>query len=168
MTFGLLTLVYPFALIYAAASDMRAFRIPNWVSLLLAGAYAPIAFLAGTPTPEIAQGLVLGFTVLAAGFGLFAVRVIGGGDAKLLAATSVWVGHTAILNFLIIMGLAGALLSVALLSFRAIPIQPFYVRIEWLMRLHEARAGAPYGLAIAVAGVAVFPQTRLFAYAFGL
>lgn len=158
----ILLAVFPACLIYAALSDVRSFRIPNWVSIVLVVAYPIAALYGGMAASEIGQGFLIGFGVLVIGFGLFAANVIGGGDAKLLAAASIWVGPSVLLDFLVIMGLAGGVLTLAILSFRSSPIQPFYVRIGWLMRLHEARAGAPYGLAIAAAGVIIAPDTHIF------
>ena len=168
MGIGLLTLIFPFGLIYAALSDVSSFRIPNWLSIALVAAFPVVALACGMPVSQIGLGLLTAFGMLAVGFALFALNVFGGGDAKLLAAAAAWVGPGALLSFLIMTALAGGLVTLAILGFRTTPIQPFYVRIGWLMRLHEARAGAPYGLAIAIGGVIVFSQTPLFAYAFGL
>ena len=79
-------------LIYAACSDIARLIIPNWVSIALACIF-PIAALASGMAPlEIGMHLAFGAAVLVVGFFLFSGNIIGGGDAKLFAATAVWTG----------------------------------------------------------------------------
>jgi prepilin peptidase CpaA len=158
---------FPAALIIAALNDIYEFKIPNWVSIVLFVAYfaAGLGFSAGADI--LVEGAILACAALVAGFALFALRIVGGGDAKLLAACAPWIGFAALPAFLVYVALSGAALSIALLVFRRIPAPPFYEQTPWLLRLHQRPKDIPYGVAIAAGGLLSFSQTPLFQLAFG-
>jgi prepilin peptidase CpaA len=158
---------FPAALLVAAANDIYEFKIPNWVSLALFLAFFGAAASIGAPGKLVLEGFLLGLGGLAIGFALFAARIVGGGDAKLLAATAPWIGVASLMNFLLNMALAGAVLAVALLIFRKTPLLPIYAQAPWVMRLHQKPKDIPYAVAIAAGGLATFPSTPLFLAAFG-
>jgi prepilin peptidase CpaA len=158
---------FPAALIIAALNDIYEFKIPNWVSIVLFGAYIVAGVGLGSGADVLVEGLLLGCAALAIGFSLFALRIIGGGDAKLLAACAPWIGLSALGSFMVNVALAGAALAVALLLFRRMPALPFYAQTPWLMRLYQRPKDIPYGVAIAVGGLLSFSQTPLFQLAFG-
>ena len=76
--------------IYAALSDAARLIIPNWISIALAVIFPVSALILGAPPLTVGLHVVFGFGVLAIGFVLFQFNIIGGGDAKLLAAVSIW------------------------------------------------------------------------------
>ncbi|MEC9435536.1 MAG: prepilin peptidase [Pseudomonadota bacterium] len=77
-------------LVAAAVWDLRRMRIPNWLNALMALIFAVVGPL--TLSPEaLGWRVLLALVVLAAGFGLFALRRMGGGDVKMLAACALWV-----------------------------------------------------------------------------
>ncbi len=158
---------FPAALIIAALNDIYEFKIPNWISITLIGAYFAAGLGLGADVSVMVEGAILGCAALAAGFALFALRIVGGGDAKLLAACAPWIGLSALSAFLVYVALAGAALALALLAFRRMPAAPFYEQAPWLMRLHQRPKDIPYGVAIAAGGLLSFPQTPLFQLAFG-
>ena len=158
---------FPAALIIAAATDLHDFKIPNWISIVLVGAYFAAAAVVGAPLRVVFEGALLGGAVLGVGFVLFAVRFFGGGDAKLLAATAPWVGLAGFVDFVMSMAIIGGVFAVLLISFRRAPPLPVYAQAPWLMRLHQNRNEIPYGVAIAAAGLLNFPQTPFFKIAFG-
>jgi prepilin peptidase CpaA len=137
-TYGLLALL-AIALLAAALSDWRHRLIRNRLTGAIA-AGAPLFWLAcGTaPWPGIAIQLALALLVLAVCAALFAARMLGGGDAKLLAALALWVPPAAFAELLLVMALAGGLLAGAMLVTRR-------------------RASVPYGIAIAAGGLWVLP-----------
>lgn len=163
----LLLAVLPASLIVAALNDIYEFKIPNWISVILIAAFPLAVVVAGAPLELIWQGFVVGFAVLVVGFILFALKVTGGGDAKLLAAAAPWFGFEAQLLYILFVGLAGGLLALAILSFRSSPILPIYARYNWLMQLHESENGLPYGVAIAAGGIFAFSEAPLFLKVFG-
>jgi prepilin peptidase CpaA len=158
---------FPAALLIAAANDLYEFKVPNWVSGALFGAFYLAAALLEAPLSLIVEGTLLAFGVLAFGFCLFAFRILGGGDAKLLAAVAPWIGVAGLMGFLVNMAFAGAALAVALLLFRRSPMLPIYAQTPWIMRLHQKPKDIPYAVAIASGGLISFPHTQLFAAAFG-
>jgi prepilin peptidase CpaA len=96
-------------------------------------------------------------------FAMFAFNWIGGGDAKLAAATALWLGFGSLMEYLLFAAVAGGLLTLAILSLRKLPMPSFAMGWAWLSRLHDHRSGVPYGIALAGAGLAVYPQSPLLA-----
>ena len=166
--FGYLTLfVFPACLLAAAAYDVSSFRIPNFLPAIVAATYLPAAFLAGLPIDEIAIGLGLGVGFLVLGMVLFALRWFGGGDAKLLAAAAPWMGFGHVLDYVVTVALVGGVVVLGLLFFRSIPLPAFAAQRDWVMRLHSTKEGVPYGVALAVAGLILYPQTALYLHMAG-
>lgn len=158
----LLCLLFPAMAILAAAYDASSMTIPNWISIVLALSYVPVAFIVGLPVVDIIWSVGLGVIALVIGIALFAFRVLGGGDAKLLAASAMWVGLNGLLPFLLYTALAGGALSLFLLMARKwMPLMPVVVGPQWIQRLLEPKGDIPYGIAIAIGAVFVYPQTAL-------
>ena len=154
--------VFPALMIFAALSDLFTMTISNRISLALVAIFVPVAVLAGLPGQEIAIHLACGFGVLVLTFAMFAFGWIGGGDAKLAAATAVWLGWQHLGDFGLQTALFGGMLTLAILSARQMPLPAMAVRFEWMGRLHDRKAGVPYGIALAVAGLLIFPETGLW------
>jgi prepilin peptidase CpaA len=166
--FGLLaTGLFPIALVYAGICDLRRFEIPNWVSVVLFLGFFPIALIVGWDGPALLDHLLAGCAMLALGFFLFAGSVIGGGDAKLLAAVAVWTGWALLPAFLVVMALSGGVIAVFLIVFRHIPLPAGAARIGWLRGLHEKRKDVPYAVAIAAGGLFVYSNLGIFVSAGG-
>lgn len=158
----ILLFIFPALVIVAGVHDLTTMKIPNWISLALVTVFFPVAFLVGLPWQDILLSMALAVGVLVVGFVLFALRVIGGGDAKLLAAATLWVGVTSVLHFFLYIALAGGALSLLLIIsrrwFQYLPV----ARIpNWLSRLMDPEGDIPYGVAIAVAAALVFPSSFL-------
>jgi len=163
-----LSIVFVGLVLTAALEDALSFTIPNWVSLALLAAFGPAAFAVGMPLPAMALNLGVGIAALAAGMLMFALRWLGGGDAKLLAAVSLWLGWTALPAFLIGTAMAGGALAIMLLTLRSASLRPLILLgPRWVNRLAEPGEGVPYGVAIAVGAFAAMPLT-LFGAALGL
>ena len=111
---SLLLFVFPLGMAYAAAFDILTMRIPNGVSLGIAAAFLVVAPIAAMPMREMLMHLLVGAAVLIAGMILFSLRFVGGGDAKLLAAASLWIGAEQLLPFLIYVTLFGGVLALLL------------------------------------------------------
>ncbi|MDZ7629623.1 MAG: prepilin peptidase [Parvularculaceae bacterium] len=158
---------FPAALIIAALNDIYEFKIPNWISIVLIAAYGAAGVGLAAPGDMLLEGLLLGCAALVAGFALFALRIIGGGDAKLLAASAPWIGLSSLGSFMIYVAIAGGALALALIVFRRLPALPAYAQAPWLVRLHQRPKDIPYGVAIAAGGLLSFSQTPLFQLAFG-
>lgn len=139
-------------LIFAACSDVATMKIPNWVSIALAALFPVVALSTGMPLAEIGWHLLFGAAVLLIGFMLFQVGMMGGGDAKLIAAAALWTGVMGFLPFLMWTFVAGGFLALILLVTRKI-VKPDEERPAFVNRLLKPRGGIPYGVAIMTGGL---------------
>lgn len=160
-----LLLIFPALMAYAAASDLLTMTIPNRVSLALVAGFSAFAVMAGLGPWEVLMHLAAGALVLMVCFGLFAAGWIGGGDAKLAAATALWLGFGSLVDYLTLSAIGGGVLTLGLLAMRQVPLPAFAVNWNWLARLHDHRTGVPYGIALAGAAMAVYPHSMLVAAA---
>lgn len=158
----LLLLFFPAIMAFAGFSDMFTMTIPNRVSILLVAGFIALAILSGMPLKSIGLHVAAGMLVLVITFGLFAAGWIGGGDAKLAAATAMWCGTAVLMDYLLLACIFGGVLTIALLVMRSSVPQYVTSRIEWLSRLHQPKCGIPYGIALAAAGLMVYPQTEIW------
>ena len=106
-----LLIVFPALMAYAAASDLLTMRIPNWLSLALVAAFAFIVAAGGLPWEALPMHAAAAALVLAVCFALFAFGWMGGGDAKLAAATALWLGFPSLMDYLLMAALAGGVLT---------------------------------------------------------
>ena len=88
---------------------------------------------------------------------------IGGGDANLFAATSLWLGPDFMLQYAIYAALLGGALTLLILFLRSVPLPATLYAQGWLARLHSPKEGIPYGIALAAAGLLVYPETPFMA-----
>ena len=159
LTDAIRLLLFPALIAFAASSDLLTMTISNRISLALAGGFVALAALNGLSLHDIAMHIGAGAVVLAAGFTCFAFGWIGGGDAKLAAATALWFGFSYLLDYLVYASLFGGALTLLLIQFRLLPLPAPLARHQWIMRLHEKGGGVPYGIALAAAALVVYPKT---------
>jgi prepilin peptidase CpaA len=155
MASSLAITAYAVALAAAAASDLVRYEIPPGLSPALAALYLwPAATMPlGTTLAHVAAG----GSVLVATTLCFYGGVMGGGDAKLIAAVAVWLGWRNLVPFVLLTALAGAVLGLVLLALRrTLPRPPRAGR--WYSRVLAPRAGVPYAIAIATAGLVLLPR----------
>ncbi|MBB4002677.1 A24 family peptidase [Aurantimonas endophytica] len=158
MLAALLILTFPIAMIYAAMSDLVSMTIANRVSLALVAAFPLAALMIGLPGSAIGAHFVVGIACLVVTFGMFAAGWMGGGDAKLLAATALWLGPTpALAQYLLFGAVFGGVLTVAILLSRA-SLAPV-TGIVFVDRLLSRDTGIPYGIALGAAGLTVFADS---------
>lgn len=160
MLTSLLCLLFPLLLIYAAWHDVSTMWIPNWVSIVLAVAFVPAAMAAGLGAEEIGRHLLFGAAVLLICTALFYLNVFGGGDAKVIAAASLWIGLGAAAPFAFWMAAAGGVLAGGLLVLRKMKVQSTKA---WAARLLSPAEGAPYAVAIAVGAIVAAPFSPVLA-----
>lgn len=152
--------LFPVMLAFAAFSDLFTMTIANRVSLILVGGFFGLALLTGMSTHDMLSHAGAGAAVLIVAFICFTQGWIGGGDAKLAAATVLWLGVGHLADYLIYASLLGGALTMALIHFRTMPMPHMLMGREWAERLHRQDAGIPYGIALAVAALVVYPQTE--------
>ena len=127
-------------LIVAAAGDLRTRTIPNWLNGAIALGAISFWIVSGIdPWPDMASRLAVAAVV----FVLFAIAfrfgAMGGGDVKMVTALSLWLPLGAVIKLLVIMSLAGGVLTVAML-------------IRHRRAKAENALEIPYGVAIAFGG----------------
>lgn len=152
-------LLFPALMAFAASSDLFTMTISNRLSLLLASSFFLLALITGMNFGIIGMHLAAGALVLAVCFGFFAMGWIGGGDAKLAAATALWFGFEHLLDYMISASLLGGVLTLLLLQFRKLPLPVVLECQPWIQRLHAKGGGVPYGIALAAAALAIYPKT---------
>ena len=157
----LLLSILPALAIAAGLSDLTTMRIPNWLSAALVLTFFPAALAVGLPLQVVGIHVAVAFAALLAGMLLFGFRVIGGGDAKLMAATCLWLGVAGSLHFLVWTGLFGGVLSLALIVARKDIAPHFAGAPHWVETLMEPRGDIPYGVAIAAGALMAFPASGL-------
>lgn len=152
-------MLFPALMAFAASSDLLTMTISNRVSLILAGAFFALALWSGMAWWDVLTHVGAALVVLVVAFGFFSRGWIGGGDAKLAAATALWLGFDHLLPYLIYASLFGGALTLILIQFRLAPLPGVLARQEWVQRLHDKDGGVPYGIALAAAALAVYPET---------
>jgi prepilin peptidase CpaA len=155
----LLFVLFPAAMTCAAFSDLGTMTISNKLSLALIAGFALLAPVVGMDWPTLGMHLAAGGVVLAVSFTFFALGWIGGGDAKFAAATALWLGWAHLVEFLGLAAVFGGILTLVILSFRRSVLPAFVITQPWVQRLHDEKAGVPYGVALAAAGLVMYPDT---------
>jgi prepilin peptidase CpaA len=153
-------MLFPALMAFAAASDLITMTISNRVSLALAAGFMALALLGGMALPDILSHVGAGATVLVAAFICFALGWVGGGDAKVAAAAALWFGFSHLLNYLLYASLFGGALTLLLLQFRQWPLPYQLAGQTWLLKLHAKESGIPYGIALAIGALMVYPETE--------
>jgi len=151
-------LVFPALAIVAALKDATSYTIPNWISLALLAGFLPVIFLVGLPLSVVGASLLVTVVALLVGMGMFALGWIGGGDAKFLAAASLWLGVSGAPQFLLVTALCGGALSLSLMALRSVWLRPLAAQgPSWVGRLATPKADCPYGVAICAGALFAFP-----------
>ena len=153
-------LLFPALMAFVAASDLFTMTISNRVSLALAAGFLALALLSGMPFLDILSHIGAGAAVLVVAFACFAMGWVGGGDAKVAAGVALWFGFGHLLDYLVYASLFGGALTLLLLKFRQWPLPYPLAGQAWLNRLHDRQSGIPYGIALAVGALIIYPQTE--------
>jgi len=164
----LVIVVLPALLALAAGWDLASFTIPNLLQAALLAVFVVFVLTSGMSQVAIGWHLLAGLLGLAVGFTLFALGYIGGGDAKLFACVALWLGFHDLASYALLASLAGGVLTLSLLAVRRLPLPAILTTHNWLLRLHDERAGIPYGVALAAAAFFIIPQTEIFRLAAGV
>jgi prepilin peptidase CpaA len=152
-------ILFPTLMAFAAVSDLLTMTISNRVPIILAGGFLGLALAVGMPAIDILSHAGAGALILVLSFGCFIRGWIGGGVAKLAAASALWLGFDHLLSYLVSASLLGGALTLALLQFRLVPLPALLAGQTWLCRLHQRDGDIPYGIALAAGALAVYPDT---------
>jgi prepilin peptidase CpaA len=153
-------LLFPALMAFAAASDLFTMTISNRVSLALVAGFLVLALLTGMGLHDILSHVGAGAAVLAVAFACFAMGWVGGGDAKVAAGAALWFGFGHLLDYLLYASLFGGGLTLLLLQFRQWPLPYALAGQTWLLKLHAKESGIPYGIALAIGALMIYPETE--------
>lgn len=133
-------------LVSAGIEDARIREIANWKNAAIAIA-APVFWWASGLSlwPDMAMQLLLATIVFAVFCGVFAMGWMGGGDVKLIAALSLWLPFARFIDMIMIMSIAGGVVTLVMVIERAI-------------KRHSGAIEVPYGVAIAIAALLVLRE----------
>jgi prepilin peptidase CpaA len=164
MIVSLLLIAVVALLLLATYTDVTMLRIPNLLSLAVAVIAVVFAAVATPSLHDFLMHLLAGVVVIVVGFALFAVGLkFGGGDAKLLAALSIWLGFAALPVFLIVMSLVGGVVAITVFALRHFGIPVWLSAHGWripALELDEKKSYVPYAPAMTAAFIYVALATR--------
>ena len=153
----------PALLIIAGMKDLTSMKIPNWISMGLIAGFLPAALSVGLSLEMIAIHLGVALVALFVGMGMFALRWVGGGDAKVIAASCLWLGLQGSGMFLLWTGMMGGIFCLFLL-FARFHSRPYLVGAPgWVVHLMEPKGDIPYGVAICAGALMAYPASPLLA-----
>ncbi|MEL6529201.1 MAG: prepilin peptidase [Pseudomonadota bacterium] len=138
--YGLL-IALAIALVFAACTDIKRRQIDNWLNAAIALGAPVFWWTSGLALwPDVALQFAVAIGAFALLSILFALRMMGGGDVKLLTALALWIEPGAFLQLLIIMAIAGGVLTIVMGAYHFLQNQ-------------KERLAIPYGVAIAFGGL---------------
>ena len=148
-------------LIAAAIIDVRTFTISNGLNLTVA-LLAPLYWWSiGLPLwPDAAIQVAVAATVFAVLAATFYMGMMGGGDVKLAAALALWFRPFTTLKILVIMSLAGGLLTLIVLA-----VHKKRAKAPISGDSPAAKPEVPYGVAIAIGALWILAQRFLNQFA---
>ncbi len=158
-----LFLMFPAAMALAGAMDLFTMTIPNRITVGLVVAFVVAAIAAPLGWHQLASHVGAGALMLVIGIFMFSRGWFGGGDAKLLAAAALWFGFENLLQYLIMVSISGGALVLAILFYRSMALPLWMHDEKWAVRLHTKAGGIPYGIALAAAGLWLYPSSTWFA-----
>ena len=134
------------ALVVAASTDIRRREIDNTLTAAIALTAPLFWWASGLPLwPDVAWQIGLMAIALAVLTGLFAAGMMGGGDVKLLVALALWIQPLWFMRLLVVMALAGGVLTLAMALWHFAPHRKALRSASKLQ--------VPYGVAISGAGL---------------
>lgn len=155
-------ILFPFLVSYAAASDLLTMKISNSVNGCIFFSFIYFAVASGMSAEVLAWHVCAGVLTLAVSFGMFARGWIGGGDAKLAAATALWLGLAHLGDFIIIASVLGGMLTLAIVYARSFPLPAASIHLPFVTHLHSAKTDIPYGIALSAAALIVMSHAAGF------
>lgn len=157
----IITAVFGLCMLMAAYKDLTSYTIPNVISLVLLGSFFALAPFMGLTWAEFGTHIAMFSGSLAVMMAMFAFGWIGGGDAKLFAATAIWWMPYDLLTYSLYTAMAGGALALVLVTSRTF----LPVRVQtagWVHTLLRDEKKMPYGLALAFAAMITLPMSQIY------
>lgn len=162
-----IVIIFAGCMLAASWSDMTSMTIPNWISLVLIAGFFVVIPFAWPGWAGFGTHLLVGLLFFCIGVAMFAMGWMGGGDAKLLAATSLWWVWPDVPYYLVYTAVAGGVLALFLiLGRRFLPVK--LLTTDWMHRLFKDEKRMPYGLALAFGALVTLPLSEIWRNAGGL
>ena len=138
----------------SAWSDVKRLTIPNMYVALIAVAFVPAfivaKFFAGDASIFNSALNHFGAAALmfAVTYALFTLKLVGGGDSKMISAYALWAGLSGLMPLLFTMAVVGGLLGVSTLLLKK--YKPFEkpTKDSWISKAQGGAQDVPYGVAI--------------------
>ena len=144
--FGVLLAVL---LLMAAWTDIKTRTISNELNATIALLAIGFWWVAGESLwPDVALRIAVAMGIFILFALLFMLRMMGGGDVKMIAALALWLPFSALMVMVTVMALAGGVITLFLV-----------IRQRW--RPNAERPEVPYGVAIAAGGLWVIANGLL-------
>ena len=162
----LMLMIFAASMLTTVYKDATTMTIPNWTSLLVLAGFFLVVPFAWQGWAIFGEHLASGMLMFAIGFAMFAFGWLGGGDAKLMAATSFWWTFPDLLNYVFYTTLAGGALGIFILFGRQF-VPARVLTHPWMYRMIKDDKHMPYGLALAFGAFVTLPQSEIFNFAAG-
>lgn len=138
----------------SALSDVNKMTIPNPYVVFVAASFFPafiIVKLFGGDAVIFSSALShlgTGVAVLGATYVLFTLKLIGGGDSKMISAYAMWTGLSGLMPLLFIMAVVGGLLGLTTLALKKYKPVSKPTEGSWIAKAQGGAQDVPYGVAI--------------------
>ncbi len=150
-------LLFPLGMILAGAGDVMTRRIPNALIIGTVVLFFPAALVTGMPLWIMSLHVATAAVLLLLGFGLFSFGVIGGGDAKMMAAAGLWLGFPCSILFVTFSALAGGILAAAIGLWFLVTMEGG-MHSNWFDKaVAPLKPSVPYGFALAAGAILATP-----------
>lgn len=157
MTAGFAATTFLLLIIAAGVGDTLTRRIPNWLIAILAVSFFPLAFASGMTWNDVSLHVLAGVGMLIIAYFFFSSGILGGGDAKLLAAVTLWFGASGTIAFLLTTAVSGALLACVISAWSLLTFEAEIRALAGRSRLKWIKPSLPYGFAIAAGAILAAP-----------
>ncbi|MBA8837042.1 prepilin peptidase [Ochrobactrum sp. RH2CCR150] len=155
---ALMTAIFVAAMVSAMITDLLSMTIRNRVSIGLAAGFLILAPFSGLSLADYGWHVLAGVLMLGITFLLFCLRTMGGGDAKMIAATTLWFGfNPGLADYVLKFSILGGVLTLLIILYRLMPRPVYADRYVFLERLSRKDVGIPYGIALGAAGLWSYP-----------
>ncbi len=166
MLHTVLMIVFPLIVAYAAVTDFISMTIANRIPIALVVAFCLLAPFSGMNWLEAGLAALAALMLFSAGYVCFVMNWVAGGDVKFAAAVALWLGWNHLLEYLVIFSLYGGVLTVLALTLSRV-LEPLPILRVGFLEQFSAHRKIPYGIALAVAGLQIYPTTIWFNHAAG-
>lgn len=150
-------MLFPLLMILSGAVDVMTRRIPNSLVVGTAALFLPAALVTGMPIWIMSLHVATAAVLLALGFGLFSFGVVGGGDAKMMAAAGLWLGFPCSILFITFSALSGGLLAAAMGLWFLVTMEGGMHSAWFDKAVAPLKPSVPYGFALAAGAILATP-----------